>query len=109
MPTYYHRNVLFTVSRGLRLGKVVGSVTVDCRKSWNDINHEWDHDSDDQLMRMADTKTRNRSIHEEEKRLHEERLRIENAQRQLREEADKLARERKKLQVPFLIDQTHFY
>ena len=85
-------------------------MTVDCRKSsWNDIeNDEW-ADQHEQY-RGPTPETINMDVRldhsqrllqreEEERKLQEERWWLQEAQRQLTEEKEKLARERKQLEV----------
>ncbi len=76
---------------------------VDRRKSWSDIDNEWDckagggrHVHHQRATALAD----------EEKKLHEERRRIEEAQRQLQFETERLAAERRRLEVRRAADQS---
>ena len=78
-----------------RRGLVVGSVTVDCRKSWNDVENGRDRNE----LNAAKSRRNSGHLVEEEKKLQEERHRIEEAQRKLQQEAEKLALERRRLEV----------
>ena len=74
---------------------MVGSVTVDCRKSWNDVENGRDRNE----LNAAKSRRNSGHLVEEEKKLQEERHRIEEAQRKLQQEAEKLALERRRVEV----------
>ena len=70
---------------------MIGNVTMDYHKSLGDISSSF-----------SETDCTRGDIYDEEKKLHEERVRIQMALEKLSAESEKLAAERKQLEVRFI-------